>query len=94
MNFGVWVPRRRLKDQKRTVRVPGVQYCGLGFVISGLILGFKASKFGVSSSKFGVLNMKFGVWVPKIGVWTLKSAHHACQGFTIRRLNTPLRQQA
>ena len=47
MNFGVWVPRRRLKDQKRTLRVPGVQYCGLGFVISGLILGFKASKFGV-----------------------------------------------
>ena len=53
--------------------MPRVQYCGLGFVISGLILGFQAWKFGVWSSKFGVSTMKFGVCVPKIGVWTLKA---------------------
>ena len=54
-------------------------------------------RFGVSGLE--IWGLKYKIWGFKHEIWGLgaknlgfdtKSARHACQGFTIRRLNTPL----
>ena len=86
--------------QKGVWKTKNARYACRGFSTVDWGLWFLGSfwglKFKICGLKFKICGFNHEIWGLCAKNWGLdtKSARHACQGFTICRLNTPLRQQA